>query len=103
MTFTTATADEILAALGARVRAHRLAQDLPQSELATMAGLSLGALRKLERDGRCSLETLIRIAQALGLTDELAALFVPKRQSIAEMERVARADQRQRAPRRRRK
>ncbi len=100
MSFITATTEEILATLGARVRAQRLAQDLPQSELATMAGLSLGALRKLERDGRCSLETLIRVAQALGLTDELAALFVPKRHSIAEMARVARANQRQRAPRR---
>ena len=103
VSFITATTDEILTAFGARLRAQRLAQELPQSELARMAGLSLGALRKLELDGRCSLETLVRIVQALGLTDQLDALFVPSRHSIAAMERVARSHQRQRAPRSRRR
>ena len=49
MAFILATADEILRTLGQRIRAQRLAQGLPQSELAQMAGLSLGALRKLEK------------------------------------------------------
>lgn len=100
MDFSLATSAEILSALGARLRAQRLAQSLPQRELAQMAGLSLGALRKLEQDGQSSLDTLIRVVQALGLTDELAELFVLKRQSIAQMEQVEAARQRQRAPRR---
>ncbi len=66
-----------------------------------MAGLSLGALRKLESNGQSSLETVIRVVQALGLVDELEELFVLKRQSIAQMEQAEAADQRQRAPRRR--
>lgn len=99
MSFQLAIADEILQALGQRLRMQRLAQHLPQRELAAMAGLSLGAVRKLEGSGQSSLETLVRVVQALGLTDELEALFEMKRQSIADMVRAEAANQRRRAPR----
>ena len=85
--------------LGLRLREQRLAQSLTQRELAQMAGLSLGALRKLETDGQCSLETLVRAAQALGLLEALEDLFVLKRQSIAQMEQIDAVRRRQRAPR----
>ena len=101
MTFMLSTPAEILQTLGGRLRAQRLAQSLTQRELAQMAGLSLGAVRKLEADGQCSLETLVRVAQALGLLAAMDDLFVLKRQSIAQMEQTARVRQRQRAPRRR--
>jgi len=97
--FLLSTPAEILHTLGARLREQRLAQSLTQRELAQMAGLSLGALRKLETDGQCSLETLVRAAQALGLLDTLEDLFVLKRQSIAQMEQVEVVSRRQRAPR----
>ena len=99
MTFRLSTPIEILHALGVRLREQRLAQSLTQRELAQMAGLSLGALRKLESDGQCSLETLVRVVQALGLLDELDDLFVLKRQSIAQMAQVDLVSRRQRAPR----
>lgn len=99
VTFHLSTPAEILHALGVRLREQRLAQSLTQRELAQMAGLSLGALRKLESDGQCSLETLVRVAQALGLLEALDDLFVLKRQSIAQMEQVDLVSRRQRAPR----
>jgi transcriptional regulator with XRE-family HTH domain len=98
MDFSLATSSEILQALGERLRAQRLVQGLPQRELALRAGLSLGAVRKLEHDGQCSLETLLRVVQALGLTGELESLFVVRRESIAQMEKAGQA-QRRRAPR----
>ena len=101
VTFHLSTHAEILHALGVRLREQRLAQSLTQRELAQMAGLSLGALRKLESDGQCSLETLVRVAQALGLLEALDDLFVLKRQSIAQMEQVDLVSRRQRAPRKR--
>jgi transcriptional regulator with XRE-family HTH domain len=91
---------EILSILGARLRTQRLAQALSQRDLAKMAGLSLGALRKLEHDGQCSLDTLVRVVHALGLVEELEDLFVLKRQSIAQMEQAEAVSQRKRAPRR---
>ena len=99
MAFFLSTPAEILHFLGVRLREQRLAQSLTQRELAQMAGLSRGALRKLEADGQCSLETLVRVAQALGLLDALEDLFVLKRQSIAQMEQVEVVSRRQRAPR----
>jgi len=102
VTLSLAPVAEILQAVGERVRTQRLAQELPQRELAQMAGLSLGALRKLESSGQCSLETLVRVVQALGLVAELEDLFVLKRQSIAQMAQAEVASQRHRAPRRKR-
>ncbi|MDO9436870.1 helix-turn-helix domain-containing protein [Hydrogenophaga sp.] len=101
MVFVMAAASEILQILGQRLRAQRLAQELPQRDLAAMAGLSLGALRKLESSGQSSLETLVRTVQALGLVNELDELFVLQRESIAQMDRAEAIGQRQRATRRR--
>lgn len=100
MDFKLASNDEILHELGARLRAQRLAQGLPQAELAAMAGVSLGTVRSLERGAASSLETFIRIVQALGMSEHLQSLFVLPRQSIAQMEQ-AQSAQRMRAPRRR--
>ena len=100
MAFSLSTPAEILHSLGVRLREQRLAQSLTQRELAQMAGLSRGALRKLESSGQSSLETLVRAVQALGLVNELEDLFVLKRQSIAQMEKAEAATQRQRARRR---
>jgi transcriptional regulator with XRE-family HTH domain len=100
MTFILKSTSEILQTLGQRVRVQRLAQGISQSELAQMAGLSLGALRKLESNGQSSLETLVHVGQALGLADEFEDLFIFKRHSIAQMERAEIANRRQRAPRR---
>lgn len=100
MDFILASHAEILQTLGERLRTQRLLQALSQQELAIMAGLSLGAVRKLERNGQSSLETVVRVAVALGLTDQLDPLFLPRRQTLAEAERVLSARERQRAPRR---
>lgn len=99
MTFTLVPTEDILRDLGQRVRDQRLAQALPQRELAQMAGLSLGAVRTLESSGHSSLDTLVRVLQALGLAAELDTLLVLKRTSIADMERADTAHRRQRAPR----
>jgi len=101
MSFNLNSPAEIQRILAERLRLQRLAQGLPQRELAAMAGLSLGALRKLEKSGQCSLQTLLRAVQALGLSAELEDLFVLRRQTIAEMEAAEQVVQRRRAPRRR--
>lgn len=104
MDFLLADRREILQELGQRLRLQRLAQALTQQELAGMAGVAPGTIKKLESNGTSSLETVVRVVQALGLTDELQALFVLPSQSIAQMEQAeqARQTQRVRAPRRKR-
>lgn len=97
--FSFSTSDEITAALGLRLKAVRLSQSLTQANLAERAGISVGTVKSLERTGQCSVTSLVRVVQALGLTDQLQSLFVLKVQSIAEMEQ-AQLGKRQRAPRR---
>ncbi len=98
MDFTFSASDEITAELGLRLKAVRLSQSLTQADLAERAGISVGTVKSLERTGQSSVASLVRVVQALGLTDQLQSLFVLKVQSIAEMEQAQLA-QRQRAPR----
>jgi|UniRef100_UPI004048336B transcriptional regulator with XRE-family HTH domain len=100
MNFTLSLPSEILDCLAERLRTQRLAQSLSQSELAQKTGLSLGAIKKLERDGQSSLDTFVKVVSALRLAQELEPLFVMKIDSIAQMERAFKLTQRKRAPRR---
>ncbi|GAP36763.1 hypothetical protein ISF6_2603 [Piscinibacter sakaiensis] len=83
------------------MRVQRLQQSLTQDELAARAAVSASALKTLESTGKSTIETLVRVAGALGLQADFARLFVPKlASSIADLERLERAQQRLRAPRR---
>jgi transcriptional regulator with XRE-family HTH domain len=97
--FILATPAEIRTDLGQRLREQRLAQSLSQTELALRAGVSAGTVKNLEGKGQSSLESLIRIVVALGLTDQLQSLFLLQTDSIAAMAQAEKA-KRQRAPRR---
>ena len=103
--FGLATSHEIIREIGARLRAQRLQQSLTQNELAARAAVSASALKTLESTGKSTVETLVRVAGALGLLADFSQLFVPKAvSSIADLERIERLErsqQRLRAPRRR--
>lgn len=96
--FSLASFDEIASELGVRLKALRLAQALPQTELATLAGVSRYVVQELESSGKCTLIAWLRIVQALGRESDLQGLFEQKVSSIAEMERAESA-RRVRAPR----
>ncbi len=98
--FRLATSEEIVRALGLRLRVQRLARSITQAELASRAGVAVGSVKKLESSGNTTLRTFISVVQALSLTGEFAAILALKpHASIAEMERAQRAT-RQRARRR---
>ena len=95
-----ATSEELCRELGNRLRTKRLSLPLSQQELALRAGISVGALKKLEKDGQANMLTVVRAVVALGLAGELEGLFSMRAQaSIADMELAERA-KRRRAPRR---
>jgi transcriptional regulator with XRE-family HTH domain len=102
MQFSLATEQEIRRELAQRLRTQRLLRALPQEELALRAGVSLSSIKRLEKSGAAAFDTLVKVALALGLAEDFAALFVPRVLSIAQMEHNARASQvkRVRAPRR---
>jgi transcriptional regulator with XRE-family HTH domain len=91
-----ATAPELIRELGHRLRAQRLGKSVTQGELAVRAGVSVGAIKKLEATGLTTMETYVRAVLALGLVDELADFMkLRPTTSIAAMEN-AQAAQRQR-------
>jgi transcriptional regulator with XRE-family HTH domain len=69
--------DEIAMDVARRARRARLDEDLTQSGLAERAGVSLGSLRRFERTGQISLQSLVKLAFALDATDNIDALFAP--------------------------
>lgn len=98
MDFSFATPDEIAQVLARRLKTARLAQGLQQSALALRAGVSEGTIKTLENKGKSTVASLIRVAQALGLAQDLQQTFVLQVHSIADMEQAHQAS-RQRAPR----
>jgi transcriptional regulator with XRE-family HTH domain len=95
--FEFSTPEEIAAQLGGRLKAERLSQLMSREELAARAGVSRGTVRNLEIKGQASVDSLLRIVLALGLTQQLQTLFKPASNSIRDMELAGRAI-RQRAP-----
>lgn len=57
----------------------------------------MGAVGKMEIDGKTTPYALIRVVHAHALGSELAHLFELKQRSLAKMERLARTPQRRRA------
>lgn len=70
------TPAEMLKAIAARAREKRLALNLSQQTLALKSGVSHGVLKKFERSGKISLESLLKLALALGALSEFEQLFI---------------------------
>jgi transcriptional regulator with XRE-family HTH domain len=61
---------------------------MTQAELASRAGVALGAVKKLESTGKVTVDTLVQVAGALGLVNEFNSIFTIRApMSIADMER----------------
>ena len=88
--FTFASSEEVRTALAQRLRAARLGRNMQQSELAAAAGVSRGTIHNLESKAQCSFDSLVRVAMALGMAQDLATVFVREPRSIAEMEAAER-------------
>ena len=86
MLFKLATPQEIASELGQRLRMRRLSLNQSQAETAARAGISLGALRNLERTGQVTVDVLLRVAGTLGLLQHLESVFVTQAVTIEQME-----------------
>lgn len=83
------TPDEILAALGGKLRARRINLALEQSAAADRAGVSVRAWRDLEHGAGSSLDTFVRAAKALGFSERLDALIAPPAPTVSPMAMLA--------------
>ena len=92
------TDKEIVAELGARLRALRIGRGLTVAEVATRAGLHPNTILLAETGGNPRLETIVRILRVLGRLDALQAFIPPV--TISPLDAVKRgARPRQRASR----
>lgn len=69
------TPPEIATAIGARVRARRLGIGWSQAEAAERAGVAYRTWRRMETEGKASIDDLVRAAIALRCERGLKALF----------------------------
>ncbi len=58
-----------------QLQAKRLSYNLSQKTLAERAGVSFGVLKKFERTGKISLESLLKLALVLDALSEFELLF----------------------------
>ena len=66
---------ELTQALGQHIKARRLGLGWTQAETAERAGVAYRTWRRLESEGKASIEDLVRAAIALRCEQDLAALF----------------------------
>lgn len=69
-----ATAKELVASLGERLRDLRVGQGLQQGDLAARAGVSVRTIRDLELGHGGTLTSLMRVVKGLGATEWVEAL-----------------------------
>lgn len=73
--FSTGSSTAIIAALGERLEAIRLSRNIAQADLAREAGVSRSTMTRLADGQPVSLDSFVRVMQALQLSDHLAALL----------------------------
>ena len=73
--FSTASSERIIEALCKRVNEIRLSRNVSQADLAKEAGVSRSTLTRLADGKPISLDSFVRVMQALRLTDHLEALL----------------------------
>lgn len=95
------TLNDQLADLGRRIKARRLSLDLTQQAAAAKSGVAHRTWRRMEAEGRASIEDLVRAAIALRCDEGIAALFpemaANSMDELLAQQRKATKPQRQRA------
>ena len=93
--------EQVLAELGARIRAARIDTPLTQAELAERAGLSPYTVANLERGHDVNLGSLLSVLRALGMLENANALVPETLARPVDVARLGHARQRATSPSRR--
>ena len=67
--------EERMVDLASRFKVYRKKAKLTQLELADRSGVSYGSIKRFERTGRISLESLWQLSSAIGCDDQLDRIF----------------------------
>ena len=77
MSFPFLTPQETLNQIAKQAQAKRLALNLSQQSLSDRSGVSFGVIKKFERTGKISLESLLKIALVLDALEAFKEIFKP--------------------------
>lgn len=72
------TPSEVAGHIAAALRKKRLTLNLSQQSLAERSAVSLGVLKKFERTGKISLESLLKLALTVGSLRDFMNVFAEK-------------------------
>ena len=72
-----ATPQEMAEHIAKLAQAKRLSLNLSQRTLSEQSGVSFGVIKKFERTGKISLESLLKIALNLGALEDFEDVFKP--------------------------
>lgn len=99
--FAIAPSHTVIRALFDRIEEIRLSRNISQAALAEEAGVSRSTITRLAQGQNISVDSFVRIMQALGLADHLAALLPNPRVRPVERIRLDGAERRRASSRRR--
>ena len=71
-----ATTDDVIEEIKTALKRKRLELNLSQSTLAERSGVSLGTIKRFEKSGKISLQSLLKLTYVLGYFSEISALFM---------------------------
>lgn len=71
------TPHDYLLQISKKAKAKRLSLNLTQNSLAIRSGVSLGTIKRFERTGQISLESLLKLSLVLESLDSFSGLFKP--------------------------
>lgn len=69
---------DILMSIAKNVAAQRKELNWTQKDLAERSGVSYGSIKRFERSGQVSFESLLKIAEVLGRLSEFENLILPR-------------------------
>lgn len=78
--------------LAENLRERRLAMGLTQAGLSSRSGVALATLRKFERTGAASIETLLKLLSVVGGLEELIKATTPIESEFSSIDEVIKAD-----------
>ncbi|MEI8125988.1 MAG: helix-turn-helix transcriptional regulator [Parachlamydiaceae bacterium] len=78
MNFNLSTPNDLTLLIAAKAKEKRLFFNFTQQTLSERSGVSFGVIKKFERTGKISLESLLKIALVLDSLAEFSALFTAK-------------------------
>jgi transcriptional regulator with XRE-family HTH domain len=88
--------NEAILLIAKQAKEKRLSMNLTQLSLAQRSGVSYGTLKKFERTGKISLESLLQIALILGCLTEFTKLFQTPTKKTISLDEIINQKNRQR-------